>query len=150
MNMNTSVNPSVRLQFRQSHWILRGYLIFAVVASVLQLCLIVVGDLNEKLVPLTGWEGLFRYSFTLFFALLAMSKPHRKSVGGITGLLAVFVALGCFDTYQHLWGYWAERDDFGNPYLMYHPARPVITVLLPGVWLVLLNSPSMRRWKNET
>lgn len=35
------------------------------------------------------------------------------------------------------------REDFGNPYLQVSLWRPVFTVHLPGIWLLLLNTKAV-------
>ena len=84
--------------------------------------------------------------FTLYFAIAAMVTPQRKPVYAVAALLGLAVFFGGLEVYQHYWGSQAGRSDFGNPYLIYHPARPAITVGLPAFWLALLTSPPVRRW----
>jgi hypothetical protein len=146
MNMNTTVKPSPQLQFRQCHWILRAYVVFALLASVLFLSGFFARELQETIVPFTGWVGLSYYMYTLYFAKVAMFTPNRKPVYGVALLLGFAIVFGGLEAYQHLWGSKAGRIDNGNPYLIYHPARPAITVALPAFWLALLISPSMKRW----
>ena len=146
MNMNTTVNPSPQLQFRQCHWILRAYVVFVLLASVLSLSGFFARELHEIIVPFTGWSGLSYYMYTLYFAVVAMFTPRRKLIYAVAALLGLAIAFGGLDAYQHLWGSKAGRIDSGNPYLIYHPARPAITVALPTFLLALLISPSMKRW----
>jgi hypothetical protein len=102
--------------------------------------------LNAAIVPYTGWSGLTFYMFTLFFAIAAILTPQRKQIYGVVALLGLAVLFGALDTFRHTWGPEAGTPDFGNPYLTYHPYRPVFTVVLPAAWLLLLSSPSMRKW----
>lgn len=146
MNMNTTVNPSPQLQFRQCHWILRAYVVFVLLASVLSLSGFFARELHEIIVPFTGWSGLSYYMYTLYFAIVAMLTPSRKPVYLVAALLSLVIVFGGLEAYQHLWGSKAGRIDHGNPYLIYHPARPAITVALPAFWLALLISPSMKKW----
>jgi hypothetical protein len=146
MNMNTTVKPSPQLQFRQCHWILRAYVVFALLASVWSLSSFFAGELHATVVPFTGWSGLSYYMSTLYFAIVAVITPNRKPVYLVAALLGVVIVFGGLEAYQHLWGSKVGRIDNGNPYLIYHPARPAITVALPAFWLALLISPSMKRW----
>jgi hypothetical protein len=84
--------------------------------------------------------------FTLFFAMSAILTPQRKSIYGVVAFLGLFVLFGTLDTYQNTFGPDAGREDFGNPYLIYQTYRPVFTIALPAFWIVLLTSPTMRKW----
>ena len=105
--------------------------------------------LYEAIVPYTGWSGLTNYLFTLFFAASAIMTRDRKPIYGVAMLLGLFAIFGVIGIYWHTWGPDAGRPDFGNPYLVYHPWRPVFTVALPVAWLLLLISSTMRKPKNS-
>ena len=159
--MNTTIDGSRWLRFTQAPLALRSYIVFALVASTLQLSgvfglvastLHLSGvaapwrTLDAAITPYTGWSGLGYYMFTLFFAISAIHTPPRKQVYGVVALLGLAVLFGALDTFRHTLGPEAGRPDFGNPYLIYHPYRPIITILLPASWLLLLITPSMRKW----
>ena len=149
-NMNTTT-ASVGFWFRftQAPLILRAYLVFAVFASVLSFSVFYAPPLYEASGPYTGWSGLTNYLFTLFFATSAIQTRDRKPIYGVAMLLGLFAIFGVIGIYWHTWGPDAGRSDFGNPYLVYHPWRPVFTVALPVAWLLLLISSTMRKPKKS-
>jgi hypothetical protein len=151
MNMNTTVTGNRWFRFTQAPLILRAYVLFLLVDAAL--------FFSEFYPPVSAatvryhgpWSSPSLYLFTLFFALGAILTPQRKLIYAVAALLGLIVLLGTFDTIQHIWGTEAERPDFGNPYLFYHPYRPIFTVALPASWLLLFMSPIMRKWiKNSS
>jgi len=38
------------------------------------------------------------------------------------------------------------RETFGNPYLIISPWRPVWTMLVPSIWIIVLYLPRMNRY----
>ena len=145
--VNLIARRSAWRRFKGAPRILRAYVIFALLASLLAVTPLWSRSLNEAIVPYAGWSGFAIYMFTLFFAITASLSPQRKSVNAVVSLLLLGVVLGIVDTVRH---YWGPSNDFGNPYLAYHMYRPVVTIILPAVWIVLLMSPLMRKWTNGT
>ena len=142
MNSHSCSRP--RFEWQNPPWILRAYLVFTLLAAALAYCVYYAPQLNRRIVPFTGWTGLFSYIFTLFFAILARFAPDRKKwIRAILLMHVLLTAQGVVDGFRHEWG---SQEDFGNPYLMYHPLRPLVTIGLPIVWGLLLISPPMRRW----
>jgi hypothetical protein len=72
--------------------------------------------------------------------------PQRKQIYGVVALLGLAVLFGAIDAFSHTLGPQAGAPDFGNPYLIYHHYRPVITIVLPATWLLLLVSPITSKW----
>lgn len=144
--MNATVGGGTWLRFTQAPLLLRGYLLFALVASLLAISGIFAPSLSGAIIPYTGWSGLTFYLFTLFFAISAILTPQRKQIYGVAALLGLAVLFGAVDSIRHTSGPEAGTPDFGNPYLTYHPYRPIFTVVIPAVWLLLLISPTMRKW----
>ena len=143
--MNSSVNSLYRLT--HAPLILQAYLVFVLVASALSFSGFYAPRLNAAIIPYTGWSALSWYLFTLFFAVAAILTPQRKQmIHAVAALLGLAVLFGALDTFNHTIGPEARTPDFGNPYLIYHPYRPVFTVALPLSWLLLLNSPFMSKW----
>ena len=143
--MNATVSGNLWLRFNQAPRILRAYVVFLLVTVALFL-----GEfyppISAAIIPYTGWSGLTFYHFTLYFALASILAPPRKLIYGVAPMLGLAVLFGAFDTYQHTWGTEAGSPDFDNPYLTYHPCRPIFTIALPAFWQLLLMSPAMRKW----
>ena len=93
-------------------------------------------ELREWLVPMTGWNGSSVYMWTLGFASFALVKTDRKHLRLIVLMLAVATLLQLRSTMNHAIQAWSGSPDFGNPYLMYHPIRPLITVVPATMWTI--------------
>jgi hypothetical protein len=86
--------------------------------------------------PFVGWTFSVPYAFSIFFACFAASSPkYGRAIYAVRSFLILAIASGLFG---FLWGFGGE--DFGNPYLRVSPWRPLLTVLLPIVWLLLLRT----------
>jgi hypothetical protein len=95
-------------------------------------------DLRESLVPITGWIGLSPYMWTLFFSIFALIFTNRTTYMSVVRMLGLVTALDALVTAFDAIMAWLGSPDFGNPYLMYHPVRPLITVVLPSAWILAL------------
>lgn len=146
MNSNQA-GSNQPLQWLRLPRILSAYLAFAVLATAWgHFGITQVPRLYEKTVPYTGWSGFSVYPFTIIFVALTILTPMRSTGRkSVVGLLALGAIFGVWDTYENTWGSWAGRDDYSNPYLIYSPWRPLITVAVPLFWAALLISPPMNR-----
>ena len=140
------------LQWWRLPWILNTYIAFAVLALAWgHFGISLFPRLYEKTVPFTGWSGLGFYSFSLVLMVMAILTPRRSSGrNAVVGLLVFGAVFGLWDTYEHTWGSGAGRDDQGNPFLIYSPWQPLITVGVPLIWAFMLISPPMNRWVKST
>jgi hypothetical protein len=118
--------------------VLTAYLAFAMVALILCAASLFWKALGELLVPLTGWTGLFVYLWTVFFALHALYQPNRTTFLLVVRVLGMITAIEACHTTYHAMMAWTGQPDFGNPYLIYHPARPLMTVVIPAAWATAL------------
>jgi hypothetical protein len=146
--MNTL--PNLINRFQQAPLILRLFIGFTLTAAALSFSVFYSRPLNAAIVPYVGWGGLTLYLFGLFPAFAAIYTPQRKQIYSIAALLALSVLFGFADTFWHSWGSAAGKNNFGNPYLTYHPMRPFFTIALPALWLSLILSPYMRKWIKES
>lgn len=94
--------------------------------------------LHEAIVPLIGWGGLTQYAPTIFFAGLASFHTRREAVWTLIQMLGWVTFVGTVLTVDHAFRAWSGEPDFDNPFLKYHPLRPVFTTLIPGAWLLVL------------
>lgn len=101
---------------------------------------------RARLIPYTGWLVSGSYAFTMAFAAALMFQAQRRGVVrlSITLMLLLQIASGIY--------MWREfgRPDFGNPYLMVSPWRPVWTIVVPGVWILLLHTRRMNSFCRQT
>lgn len=144
--MRTYADVSAWRRVLQVPMVLRAYIAFALVASVIAMSPLYSPKFNAAIVPYCGWSGLTIYMFTIFFAVAAAQDGQRKSVYAIVLLLAVGIVFGAIDTFWHTLGSRAARPHFDNPHLTYNPFRPLVTMALPTFWSLLLVSPHMKKW----
>ncbi len=110
-------------------------LIFRIYAMFLVLCVVVT--ILPLLTPRLGFlysatgSTLFLYMFTVHTLYLAVTAPSRAEVFWLAGFMVFLALTGVFDFYFH-----QGREDFGNPYLIYSPIRPLLTIGLPLLWMV--------------
>lgn len=124
--------------------LLFAYIVFAIAITITDWLIIVYASdsLRSRLVPFTGWVASMFYAFTIYIAI-ALIFVQRKRMYirfGITAQLVLSIAFGIFQLFQ------ITGKTFGNPYLTVSPWRPVWTILIPGIWIVLLHLPSMNRF----
>lgn len=118
--------------------VLLAYLVFSLLVLGFYLWSQSQKDIREFLVPMTGWTGLDSYMWTLFFAVFALVHTNRIAFAPVLGMLGIVTAINAFQTSIDAFRAWSGQPDFGNPYLTYHPLRPVIIVVIPGAWLFAL------------
>jgi hypothetical protein len=127
---------------RRPPFVVRAYCCFAIVVTIFAMIRLVVGSQMSEVVPYTGWSCPFYYSITILFAAFAAYSPKcGHALHSVRRFLLLFIVLGVVD---FLWLFGGE--DFGNPYLQVSPCRPVFTVLLPFIWLLLLRSRTVSEY----
>jgi hypothetical protein len=124
--------------------ILWTYLVFAVLATVVQSSIFYAPRFYEVWVPVIGWGGLGLYCFTLQFAVMAMITSGLSF--RIDRFLWIATVYGVADFCM---GVVLLTDNSENPYIRYSPWRPLITIGTPLLWIVLLRSAPMRRWNER-
>ena len=123
---------------------LRIFATFSVLITIFGLVLPILGPkhLWEVIVPFTGWNPALGYMFGLFFtfALVFSTSPlWVLRLGSITPL-AMQIIVGLLEMAK------PHANNFHNPYLTVSPWRPVWTVIIPALWIVLLLSPRISRF----
>jgi hypothetical protein len=146
--MNSNEKARVWTRFNRAPLILRAFLIVSVVETFFSLIAIFVRPVTQVVMPLLG--GLSVYFFTIQFAVMAIFGQQRKIVYGIPFVLAVQLAFQATQLIAHVANPQTVRLDPSNPYLYYHPYRPLFTFVFPLAWCLLLVSPMMRRWIHES
>ena len=150
--MNTHIERTlsrrVAAPLRSAPPMLVAYTVFAIAVTFTDLLLrpLAPESFRSLLVSYTGWGASMFYAFTIFFAIaLIYQQKKRKNVRfGITLQLLLSIAWGVYQFFQK------TGETFGNPYLTISPWRPVWTVLIPSIWIVLLHSPRMNRFCRQT
>jgi hypothetical protein len=166
----------LRTRFSEAPLALRAFAIFSSFIIVLQFSLLFFGSKNvqDSLVPITGWNPSFGYMFGLYFtfALIFMRLPRRDTRPlFLTGVWQPWIwryinwlrlrrATRPYSflrsgfilplVLQMLFGAWTAMTydgiDYGNPYLRVNPWQTLWTVGLPALWILVLYSPQMNRF----
>lgn len=121
-------------------------LVFRIYTLFLVLCVILT--ILPLLTPRLGFfhsaagSTLFLYMFTVHTLYLAMTRSSRSETFWLAGFMVFLALVGVFDFYLS-----SGLEDFGNPYLIYSPIRPLITIGLPLVWMTafLIHAKSLRK-----
>jgi hypothetical protein len=97
--------------------------------------------LRESIIPATGWVSGSMYLFITLMTFLCFVKPTirgRKAlilvffIIMIEGLIAIVLSL--------------LTEDYENPYLMVNKWRPIWSFLIPGFWISVLLSSSVKNY----
>ncbi len=144
-DVNRITRGSSWSRFNRAPIILRAYIVFAILASLLAMSPIFSSSLFAVIVPYAGWSGFTVYMSTLVIATKA-SLTRRRRVYSVVSLLVLGVVIEIIDTVRQSL---VPFPDSGNPYLAYSPYRPFVTIVLPVMWMMLLMSPFMRKWIND-
>jgi hypothetical protein len=97
--------------------------------------------LRESLIPATGWVSGSMY---LFIALMTFFFFLKPTIRGRKALILVFIIImieGLFAIVLSL-----LTEDFENPYLMVNKWRPIWSFLIPGFWISVLLSSSVKNY----
>jgi MFS family permease len=98
-------------------------------------------EFAEESIQYTGWAASMPYLFGVIMGTFLC--VHRTTRGRIW--LLVYLAFSAVWGGLEFWSDFGERD-FENPYLRLSPYRPIWTVAIPLVWLVVLLSPRVKRY----
>jgi hypothetical protein len=120
---------------------LASFLVFAVIITAFDVFALIIAafdlvtprHLQELVLPYTGWVPSMFYAFAIYFAFSALSTGDTRARSAVLIFPAMQVVYG-IGTWLGQGG--ARASD--NPYLRISEWRPVWTIALPLVWLVLL------------
>jgi hypothetical protein len=145
--METTLSDTASSRFMQAPLILRAYIVFAVVASVVAISVCFVPPLKEAVLPYTGWSGLSVYLFTLYFAVSAALTQQRGKIFSVLLLLGMALVFGFMDFSRRAPGAAISPADAANPIAAHSSIRMIFSITLPALWIILLRFPSMKRWR---
>jgi hypothetical protein len=97
-------------------------------------------EIGEVIVPITGFT-LMPYFVTLIITVNQLSR-NKKLTNYNIGVLAFYIL---FNSIQSL-TIGDDYNDFNNPYLKISPWRPVWTIALPALWILILLSPRIKKY----
>ncbi len=141
------MNANLYTRFLAAPLELKVFATFSVVVTILGFALPVFGPKNfwEAVLPFTGWSPNIGYSFGLFFtfALIYTKFPLWLGRLGIIAPLALQIIFGLLVMDK------LPANNFGNPYLTVSPWRPIWTVVIPALWIAILFSPRVKRFRDR-
>jgi Redoxin len=111
-----------------------AFTVFATLVTVIDYTLTFYGplDLQERIVPFTGWSASGPYTYTIFFAVWYCIKREPRTLHPIAWVLLMYICVGIIRALE------PAREDFGNPWLTVSPWRPVWTIAIPTLWLAFI------------
>ena len=120
---------------------LASYLVFALGITAFDVISLIIAvfdrvtptHLQELLMPYMGWVPSMCYSFSLYFAFSALLTGNARMRKSVLIFPAMQVAFGIVS-----WMAQGGPRASDNPYLRISEWRPLWTIALPLVWLVLL------------
>ena len=121
---------------------LRVFAVFSTVVTVAGFVLTFLGPkrVSEAIIPFTGWSPNLGYLFGLYFVFALIFSRREALRLGVVGPLLVQIVFGLVDLSR------SGRENYGNPYLTVSPWRPVWTMAVPAIWVLVLYSPRMRKF----
>ncbi len=134
-------------RFRQTPFILQSYVVFVIVASALASTVFFAWPLHRAIAPYLG-GNLMLYLFAIYPAIASASQ--RKLVYAVVPILLVAIGAGIIDLALAWKNPTMLQANPTNPYLEYATVRPVVTIVMPLAWMLLLCSPMMRKWIRES
>jgi peroxiredoxin len=133
MNNSADISSQVKMSGRSRIPIgLLALIIFAILVTTIDYRLTFWGpiSLKEQIVPITGWGISSAYTSTGLLAVLYCITRARRMLYAMAAVLLMHIVIGIVDVL------WPMGEDFGNPWLMVSPWRPVWSILLPGLWMI--------------
>ena len=135
LTINRKVKP---VKWRDVPPALFLYLIFVIIVTIFNIVTGFFGpeNLREALMPITGWDMSTCYMFSVFFVVTCCRYPSLGARSTILAFLWLTVLFGVIDILLP----W--RKDFydPNPYLRVSPWRPLWTIVIPIVWIIILRT----------
>lgn len=147
MDFSKSNNlPRYTGSFSGAPLVLKALLLFSLITVAADLYLNVIGplELKESIIPYTGWSVSSSYSFiaiALVFLMIGYQTDPFYGRKIIVFLLFINIIFGIANI-----GSAFGVEDFGNPYLIVSPWRPVWTIIIPSIWVALLFTPGVNRY----
>jgi len=146
-NKFSSIWSSFSARFTSAPFQLQIFFVFCVFVTVFGYLIqpFLPDGIKESIIPITGWNMAVPYSFNSIVIgsfLLNPKTINRKlniQFGNIL-MLAIPIIFGLFDLVTWSGGY------EGNPYLFRSPWRPVWTLAIPIIWIVVLLSPGIKKY----
>jgi hypothetical protein len=107
----------------------------------------------EEIIPYTGWSPGFLY-FLLAFIILSVPKNQTKNEESnivnilrirykIILLFGIYLIFGIYDWFDSAPEWYIST----NPYLRYDPLRPIYSIFLPIIWILIIGWPLIKNRK---
>ncbi len=156
MNTKRSRNnwADIASRFSSAPLELRAFAVFSLAATLIGfgLPMLCPNELLEAILPFTGWLPTSGYCFSLCStAVLIFGErtADRRKARIIQRWLIVFLL-----SMDILFGFLSQKisggNDFGNPYLIVSPWRPIWTEVVPALWIAILLSPRVTKFIGQS
>jgi hypothetical protein len=138
---------SFSLNFSTAPIELQCFFVFCTLATVFGFLILpfLSEDMKGNIIPVTGWNMAIPYAFnfvvlTSFFVRHGKTSARMNFQYGNILLVSIALVFGLYDLIT--WGGGYE----GNTYLFRSPLRPLWTIALPIIWIVVLLSPRIKKY----
>lgn len=102
-------------------------------------------ELDELIIPITGWLISFPYMMGLFFAFYILIIRDKKQRTNARNAIVFMMALSVLAGFRDMLTF--DGNNTGNPYLDRSIWRPVWQIAIPALWiLLLLFSPRIKKY----
>jgi hypothetical protein len=149
----SSLKPLIKKSFFASPIELKIFISFSFLVLILDIILNTFGskELKESIIPITGWNMSTFYSTCAiigFFFILGLARNAFR-IRNILILMLIFIILfGIYSFTESNGAYYSP-----NPYLSVSQWRPIWTMAIPALWILVLFSPRIKKYclfLNET
>jgi len=147
MNNNTSYWKRFKSNLSLAPIEFKVFVVFSFIETAISLCLQIFGSkqLKESIIPTTGWLFFMPYLVTSLTVASQLSgniiiSGRARSRYFNIGFLAFYMLIMTIEALI------TSGNDYNNPYLMISPWRPVWTIVLPAIWILVLLSPRIKRY----
>lgn len=143
--VRSSSSPD-RPSFLDSFWAapleLQLFAAFSILVVGLEFFLVLIGPstFREALLPYTGWSASMPYAFGMLLVIALIRTKNLRFRRTIVAILVVYMVYGVVGLAS------APVRSTTNPYLVVSPLRPLWTLLIPILWILVLCNPRVGRY----
>ena len=135
-----SLWTSLRNAVSEAPLALKAFVGFSLVAVAAEVALFFNGELRAAVLPHTGWVPSMAYLFGIVMVLALMMGRSRWQLFWLSAALGVYMLIQG----SAMIGRIGVED--ANPYLYVSWWRPIWVLVIPGMWIAVLWSRSVRQY----
>jgi hypothetical protein len=108
-------------------------------------------NLFVSIIPFTGWSPGREYKMIFFFIILYsyIFRNHQKRLLILRGICTFYIGLSLYDGVSDWNTILPEDYTNPNPYLRNDSLRPIYTICLPLIWLLIISGSQLKDYFNN-